>query len=41
MNGHGWQDRFDFVGEVGCIPTLIGFVLFVIVVTILKRFLIG
>jgi hypothetical protein len=41
MNGHGWQDRFDFIGEMGCVPTFVGFILFVIAITVLKRFLIG
>jgi hypothetical protein len=41
MDGHGWQDHFDFPGELGCIPSLVGFILFIATATILKRFLFG
>lgn len=37
--GGGWQERFEFPGGLGCALMLIGFVLFLIVVSIVRRFL--
>lgn len=34
-----WQFPFDFLGEIGCVPTLIGFILFVVAVTLVSRVL--
>jgi hypothetical protein len=34
-----WQERFTFVGELGCAFTFIGFVLFLVVVLILWQVL--
>jgi hypothetical protein len=39
MDGGGWQEWFTFSGDLGCAGTLIGFILFVIALTVLSRIL--
>jgi hypothetical protein len=34
-----WPHQFTFPGETGCFPSFIGFVVFLVVVLILKHFL--
>jgi hypothetical protein len=36
-----WDHRFTFPEELGCVPTIIGFVLFLVVLAVLRHYLLG
>jgi hypothetical protein len=33
-----WPDRFTFSEDMGCLPAFLGFVVFLVVIAILSRF---
>lgn len=34
-----WPDKFTLVEDIGCLPTLIGFLVFLAVIAVLQHFL--